>query len=298
MWLVFALLAPLFFAIVHILDAYCVEDVFEKPWMGVVTGALSSAVIILGPLPFIIPFTSWVWPPLNIILIALIAGVLIQISQALYFQSLSYSEAGIIGAYWNMIPAMVPILSFIFLREVLTPSAYIGISILIFASTYILLLDSNREFRTKSLVLMIFACLMQAISYLLLDHSYSEASYAIIFYLMTIGLISAGILPLILKSVRTTFQKNLPQLLPAAKFFIAVELANIIALACAQKAVDLGNPSLVAAIETTIPAFIIIISIFLLGLTAEKFGDTRTRFKIQYKLAAVTVMVVGVFLIS
>lgn len=297
MWLAFALSAPLFFAAVHILDSFCVEDIFDKPWLGMITSSMAS-VIIFAPLPYFLPFITWEWPSLNVVLLALLAGALIQISQGLYFQALAYSEAGIVAAYWNMIPAFIPILSFIFFKEVLRPSAYIGISILIFTSSYILIIDSNRDFRFKSLYLMIVACFMQAISYLLLDYTYIESTFLVVFYLMTIGLIISGIAPLIYKPVRLVFCKNLNELIPATKFFIAIELANLIALACAQKAVDLGNPSLVAAIETTIPAFIIVISIFMLGLTNGKFGDTRTRKKILHKFAAITAMVIGVMLIS
>lgn len=297
MWLIFALLAPVFFAIVHILDSYCVEDIFDRPWFGMITSSLAS-IIVFAPLPYILPFISWQWPTLNIILLALLAGALIQFSQGLYFQALSYCEAGIIGAYWNMIPAFIPIISFIFLKEKLPFSTYIGISILIFASSYILILDSNRQFRLKAFVLMLIACSVQAISYLILDHAYTKSTFVIIFYLMTIGLILLGIAPLALKSIRSSFYKNRMKLIPASKFFLVIEIANLIALAFAEKAIDLGNPALVAAIETTIPAFIIIISIFILGLSAEKYGDIRTRSNIQYKFFAFFIMSIGVILIS
>ena len=43
MWLVFALLSPLFWAIVTVLDRHCVERIFDRPWMGVITSALASS---------------------------------------------------------------------------------------------------------------------------------------------------------------------------------------------------------------------------------------------------------------
>jgi hypothetical protein len=39
----YALLSPLLWAIVHLLDWYCVEQIFEKPWMG---GIFSSLALI------------------------------------------------------------------------------------------------------------------------------------------------------------------------------------------------------------------------------------------------------------
>ena len=107
MWLVFALMAPFFFAVVHVLDSYCVSDIFEKPWVGGLTSSLATVVVILMAMPFVLPFIEWSLPPSKIILLALLAGGLIQASQFLYFQALSYSEAGIVAAYWNMIPAIL-----------------------------------------------------------------------------------------------------------------------------------------------------------------------------------------------
>ena len=298
MWLIFSLLAPLFFAIVHVLDAYCVEDVFEEPWMGVVIGAISSVVIIFGTMPYIVPFISLPKPSLDVVVLAVLAGVLIQGSQALYFQSLAYSEAGIVGAYWNLIPLFIPIISFALLGELLAFREYLGIAILTFASTFILLLDSNKEFRTRSLILMIMASLLQAIAYIMLDQIYELTSFILTFYLMTLGLVLSGLTPICFRVVRKKMARNLNTLLKAAKFFILIEVANILALFFAQRAVDLGNPALVAAIETTIPAFTIMLSIFLLGLTQDKYGDVRARINFQWKIYAVSVMCIGVLCLS
>jgi len=295
MWLFFALLAPFFFAIVHVMDSYCVEELFRKPWIGMITSAIASLVVFV-PLPYLVPFLSWSWPALHICAFALLAGVLIQMSQVLYFQSLSNSEAGIVAAYWNMIPAIILILSFIFLREILSISEYIGISVLIFAAVYFIRLDCDLHHRLKTFVFMFIACCLQACAYLLLDHVYIFIPYYQAFLFMVTGIIIAGLTPLLLPSIWREVRVNLPTLLPATKFIVGVEIVNILALATAQKAVALGNPALVAAAETTIPAFVFIISISLL-MTLSKFGDAQSKTKLPQKLITVGFMCVGVLLI-
>src|SRR5687768_7864430 len=117
MWLFFALLTPLFWSVVHVMDSHCVDEVFEKPWMGMITSALTSTVIILF-VPFIFPYfsDSALSPPIYYILLAILAGMFIQISQFFYFQSLAFSEAGIVAAYWNLTPALLPVISFLIFK--------------------------------------------------------------------------------------------------------------------------------------------------------------------------------------
>lgn len=165
---IFFIICPLFFAIVHVMDSYCVEDVFEKPWMGMITSAIASTIALM-PLPYVMPFLNWELPSITIVAIALFTGALIQTSQAFYFQALSYSEAGIVASYWNMVPAIVPLLSFIFFRERLSLSEYAAIYTLICVSVLFCLIDSNLEARWKSFYLMLISAFMQAVMFLLQD---------------------------------------------------------------------------------------------------------------------------------
>lgn len=84
MWLLFALLFPLCFAVVSVLDSYCVEKIFDRPWMGVITGSLASSVaFILIPVSQI--SASWAAPGWDLVLLALLAGALTQLMQGFYF---------------------------------------------------------------------------------------------------------------------------------------------------------------------------------------------------------------------
>lgn len=288
MWLFYSLLAPLFFAIVHVMDSYCVEDVFEKPWMGMVTSAIAS-LIVFAPLPYIAPFIDWQMPTVPVLIAALAAGALIQLSQALYFQALSYSEAGIVAAYWNMVPMLVPILSLIFLHERLSALHYIAISILIFCSVAFCLIDTSIKTRWLSFALMAASAVMQAFMFLLQEVVYSNMSYYQGFIVITTGLIITGLIPLVFKRVRIIFISNKLTLIKSGKLFVYIEIANLLALAFSQRAVDLGIPSLVAAVESTIPAYTFILSL-LLSLLLPSFGDERSRKKLPQKFILIFFM--------
>lgn len=295
-WLAFALLSPLCFAIVHVLDSHCVSDVFEKPWIGLVTGAFSSLLILL-PLGILGFWAGWKMPPANIAAMALLAGILIQCSQLLYFYALRNTEAGIIAAYWNLVPVLVVTLSFLWFDEVLAPLHYAGIAILIGASVAFCLLDSNLRARWNSLFLMAVASAMQAVLILLEYSVYQAIPFLLGFGIVTLGLILAGMVPLLFRQARARLVRNMPVLLPAVKLIIAIELINLLALFFSGKAVDLGIPSLVSAVETTIPGYTFLLSILLFAVL-PRFGDAKARLKLPLKLGLVSTMSIGVYLLA
>lgn len=298
MWLFYALMAPFFFSITHILDSFCVEDIFERPWMGMVTSAMASIIVFI-PLPYIIPFLNWESPTWQIIGLALIAGALIQGSHYLYFQSLSFSEAGIVAAYWNLIPVFVPILSFLIFRDILNITQYIGITILIVASTYMLLIDHNSRAGKTAFLLMVLASFLQACAYILLDYVYKFIPFFQGYIIMLISLILVGITPLLFPSIQSIFKQSFSRLKKASKIIITIEGFYLLALASAQKAISIGDPALVAAVETTIPAFTLIISVLLLGhIRTAKYGDPKSEHHLQIKLTLISAMCIGVWFVS
>lgn len=296
MWLLFALSTPLFWSLVHIADSHCVEEIFEKPWMGVITSAISSSIVFLI-VPIVAPFVSWNMPGAEILLMGFLAGVLIQLSQGFYFKALSYTEAGIIAAYWNMTPALLPVFGYAILRDILTLPEYIGIFLLICGSVSMCLLDSNFHARWNSLLLMFGASLLQVFALLLEDRVFLHTSYFVGFLAITLGLICTGIVPLFFRKVRKVFNRNTHRIKPAINVFLIIEILNLCALATSQKAIALGNPSLVAAVETSVPAYTFILSLILI-LFSSKFGDIETLKNLPLKFALVGLMIIGVFLVS
>ena len=296
MWLLFALLTPLFWAVVHVMDARCVDDIFEKPWMGAVTGAVASLVVFI-PLPFLLFYADWAIPDISILLLALAAGMLIQISQVFYFQSLAYSESGIVAAYWNMVPAMLPLASFLILGKIFPPGKYIGIAILIVASVGMCLVDSNLKARWKSFFLMCIASALQVVLFLIEDHVFASIPFLTGFYLITAGLILTGIIPLTSPKFFFLFRRNFTVLRRSAAIFVGVEILNLCALFTSQKAVDLGDPPFVAAVESTIPAYTFFFS-FLLLTFLPAYGDPLARKHLTTKILFVGMMAMGVYFVA
>jgi uncharacterized membrane protein len=296
MWLVFALLSPVFWAIVHVLDSHCVEQVFDRPWMGVITSSIASMIVIVI-LPFTLPFVDWTLPEVKIILLAFLAGVLIQSSQIFYFQALDNSEAGVVAAYWNLTPAMVPLASYLFFGKLLSVQQYLGIGVLVITSVCFCLVGTNIKTNWQAFCLMLVASCFQVNALLLEDQVFKDCTFFIGFLLITVGIIISGILPLLLVKVRRAFQKNMNLLQPAIPMIFGIEVANLIALFMSQRAIDLGVPSLVAAVEATVPAYTFALSILLLTIFSP-FGDQEAWNHFPFKLFLSVVMAFGVRMVT
>lgn len=296
MWLLYALLSPLFWAIVHLLDWYCVERLFEKPWMGVITSSLASCSIFLF-LPLFGSNIIWDLPPLETVAAAILAGVLIQISQIFYFQALSYSEAGIIAAYWNITPTVLPIASFLLLGKVFQVRYYFGIVTLILVSIGFCLADTHFKTRWKAFYLMSLASCVQAAALLLEEYVFHHSSFFIGFFLITMGIILSGIFPLLIRSVRRSFYRTLLAIQSGFFILFAIELINLIALLMSQRAIALGVPSLVVAVETTIPAYTFILSVGLYGINRH-LSDAKVLHHLRLKLLLLAGMMTGIWLVS
>jgi drug/metabolite transporter (DMT)-like permease len=293
MWLFYALIGPPFWALVNILDSHCVDTVFDRPWIGVITGSLATSVILLA-FPFVMPFVEWQLPEWHIIAIALLTGGLIQLAQAFYFQALEETEAGIVAAYENFTPTVLPLASYFLLGDVLQIWHYVAIGVLVIASLCFCLIDISRSGKMNSIFLMLAASSIQVAVILLEKYIFDQADFIVCFLGIILGVVLSGFLPLILiPSVRRIFSDNAPKLKPFALLFVGLELANVVALYLSQKAVDLGSPALSAAMETTVPGYTFLMTVLLLYFR-HQYGDEDARHRLGTKLILVGIMTAGV----
>ena len=293
MWLFYALLGPPFWALVHIIDSHCVGNVFDRPWMGVITSSLATAVIAVF-LPLVLPFGELQLPEIHLVALALFAGGLVQLSQTLYFQALETTEAGIVAAYGNFTPILMPIASYFLMGEVLEIYHYIAIAVLVLASICFCLLEVSRKGRADSVVLMLVVSIIQIAVMLIEKYVFMHSSFYISFMIIIIGVALSGVLPLIfIPKVRKLFKVNMPKFKPLIPLFIMIEVANLIALFMSKRSIDLGSPTLSAGMESTIPGFTFVLTILLVAMK-HKFGDEEAKYKIGTKLVLVGIMSVGV----
>lgn len=295
-WLILALVSPVFWAVVHVLDSYCVDELFDRPWVGTVTSSLTMLVAF----PFLacgLLVTGATPLPIDAVALCILAGFLFMGGQVLYFQALSYSESGIVAAYWNLLPLFLLVVSYLVLGERLTPAKYLGCGLLVVASVSFAVVDGNIEHRWRSFGLMAAGAWLQVGYFLILKHLFATCPVYPVFLVVTLAMIAAGLCPLAAPRCRQVFRGNWPRIRRAAWLLIGIEVANLIAVATSQYAISFGSPSLVASVEASIPAYTFLLSLVLYAVT-RRYGEEEARHRLPAKLLLVAAMVFGVWLVS
>jgi uncharacterized membrane protein len=292
MWIQFALFSAFLWAIVHILDEHCVDKIFSKPWVGVVTSSGISVGILL-----LIPFfhVSIIIPNWQILLICLITGAIIQLSQLFYFHALDCSDSGTVSAYWNLTPIFLPFISYWLFGYLINGNSYIGITLLVAASIGLCLIDKFSG-KWNTLFLMSIAAGLQTVVVLLEKYIFDRTDFLGAFLAITVGIMISGLASLMIKKVRLILFQDWFKIRKALPILISIELINWAALYTGQTAVKLGVPSLVSAIEASTPAFAFGISLVIAIL--QRRTDIDTNRKLSIKWGFVGLMMMGVWLIG
>lgn len=295
-WLAFALASPAFWAIVHVLDAYCVDRIFERPWMGLITSGLCTLAIL--PALWLILAVEGIEPMgWKNIFQCVACGILFVASQRLYFQALSITESGIVAAYWNFIPLLLPVGSYLLWGEWLTWRQAGGSALLVAGSVAFCLLDGNLQSRWSAFGLMLSGGLLQVAYFLIQKELLSQCPPFQAFVVISTSIGVVALTPLLARPVRSAFASNWPRIREAYGLLLIIEAANLIAVATSHYAVNHGIPSLVAAVESTIPGYTFLFS-FALYATTGKWGEQEARDHLFLKLALVVLLAIGVWLVS
>lgn len=292
MWIYYALFSSFLWAFVHVLDEHCVDKIFSKPWLGVVTSSgISAGIFLLLPLLNI----SIVLPPGYLLAICLVTGAIIQLSQYFYFRALDCSDSGTVSAYWNLTPIFLLAVSYWLFGYFITRNNYIGIALLIIASIGLCASDKFSS-RWQTLYLMSIASGLLTFVMTIEKYIFDRTDFFGAFLSITAGMIISGLACLALPEVRATLRRDLPKIQQAIPIFIAIELLNLVALYAGQLAVKLGVPVLVSAIEASTPAYAFGLS--LLIATFQRRLDREARQKLPLKWGFVGLMIVGVWMMG
>jgi drug/metabolite transporter (DMT)-like permease len=217
--------------------------------------------------------------------------------QFFYFKALAISESGIVAAYWNLLPFLLLVIGYLLLGEQLSKAKYVGSACLILASVLFCLVDTNLQYRWYSLWFMFLGSCFQAAYFLLLDRAFQCISVYPAFLIATMSMILLGLAPLLFSGRRKLFSNNWPRIWKAARFLLAIEVANLLAVATSQYAIKYGQASLVASVEATIPAYTLGIS-WGLYTVFRRFGEAEASHRLTTKLALTGLMIIGVWLVS
>lgn len=292
-WILFSILAALTWAIVDIVDKFTVSKWTKKP---------AVPVIILGLVSLIIGFLTYVFrgfPPLSQLNISLafVAGIFYVLVSFFYFKSVKIEEISRVVPLLYITPLFVAPLAAIFLGEMFTLIKYLGIALILIGA---ILITSKTFFKIslgKAFWLMVLASLAMSLNVIITKYLLNFADFWTIFSYIRMGAIFA-LIPIFYFNF-SDFISTIKQ--SGGKIMTIVSLnqsLNFLGVLFITIAMSIGYATLVDTLSSIQPFFVLIFVIFLTYFFPKIIKEEITKTSILFKLIAITLMFVGVFLIT
>jgi drug/metabolite transporter (DMT)-like permease len=265
-WLIIAFLAPVLWAMTNIIDVYFVHSAYRTAEDGTIISGLFQLFPWLLVFFGIVDFS---WPPLQSAFLAMFGGAIFLFSFLFYFRTLfAANDVALLQVLWNLSVPLVPALAWIALGERLAPGQYIGIAT-VFGGATILAFD--RTLRVQRLrvmaVPMSMAVLLLSLSMVVEDHAYQLAgddAFWSVYLLFSAGNVLAAVIVWIMSDNRNIFTLVRKHY----RTFFAAELLALFGFIASQRAIDISpSVSFVAAIESLVPACVVILSLAIVGMS-------------------------------
>lgn len=322
-WMLVSFLAPMFWAAVNVIDVYFVGNVYRDELDGtIITGLfqiipfsiLAIFFLKIGPGQFIsIGGNSglfWIDPT---ILLGVLGGFLFTSSFYFYFKALfKNNDVAFLQIIWGLTIIVVPALAFFIWGERLSISHYIGMGVTLLGATMLSVSKKLREkFSLRYLWIMLWAVVVFSLSMVFEDRVYSDLAarglgdqgFLVGFLSFSLGAILAGVAFALAKR-----RNPLPLIKRYAAVFLLLEGISFLGNLASQKAIDIApSVSFVATIETFVPVFIMLYSLFILfiffyilkrnTLVIKRIYEEQLE-GIWIKVFATAIMAIGVYIIS
>ncbi len=255
MWIFFALLAPAFYGIAEIFDEY----LSNKKFSSTISLTLYAGVFNIFFLPVIFLVAHPVFPA-QILWLPLIGVGLTNVLYCFpYYKALQVEDTSVVSGFFSFGKILIPVFAFMFLKELLTPTQYLGIGVVILGNILLAFHKSKKNFKlSKAFFLIITASTILAIEGILFKYMFENG--------LTWGTAIAG--QMVISSVASLLllfsprdsklvKKDWPNFVSSFKVFFSEELFTFLAIAAEIYAIEQAPLSLVKGIGLTIPLFIL-----------------------------------------
>lgn len=293
-WFFLALLSPLLFAIVNLIDDNLIRHVYKSAYFGAIISGLFG----------VLPLLALIFRPLDslsvgFVLAGTLAGFLTVIYYFFYFKALSVDSPSVVIAIYSLSPAIVPVLAALILNERLNAHQITGFGVVLLACFALALTEVKKFKISKAFAPMVVATILYAISTVLLKHTYQNVSFYSGFMMFSLGMGLGGwYFLLVLKFVKasnffTDLKRNSAKIL---SLFVLAEAIAIGAGFVQSLAIERGSVSLVVVIGGVQSMYVLLIALVFYKFSPKHFREAAEGNLIK-KILLMIMIIFGLLLI-
>lgn len=296
MWLLYAFLAPAFYAIAEIFDNFLVNREFKHPLTLIFYSTLFNLIFV----PILFIFSPPAFPPLHTIPIFILLG-LVDIGYLYpYYRGLKADDTSVVISFFAIGRIFVPVLAFLIVGEILDFKQYFGIGLIIVSVVGLAMHHARKRFRfSKAVWYISFAAFLLAFEgiflKLLFENGVSVSTAvggeSIIGLILGISLLMSG-------KIRKDAKATLPIFIKFSPLFLLEELFTFLGYVTESAAISLTSVSVVKGITMASPFFLLVYAWIGYGIFPQLFKEDLHRKKVIRKLLLFVVLIVGIILVK
>jgi drug/metabolite transporter (DMT)-like permease len=296
-WILYALLAPFFWALTNHLDKFIVDKKVNGISNYMFFSTLGSIILVIG----VMVFKGFIILPLNIMLPSLLLGVLAFLGMAAYGKALQKDDASTVAPLFQFVPAITLILGFLFLGESLTGMALMGF-LVVFVGGWIITVETTfkKIFKVrKSFWLMLLSSSLYALLFVIGRSLYSTNSLIDIYTYELIGFILSGWALLLIPSSRKKIVEAFKKATKATYgFFLLNDIIDLSGSVFFRLALAIAPVALVSAMIGVQPFFVLGIGLFLTLFFPKIIKETISKEILIRKSVGIVIIFVGLLMIT
>jgi transporter family protein len=294
-WVLFAVISPAFWALTVVGTKILVDKRFSNPipfsiFINIFDLIYVAGVFLFLPVGFNVPYS----------LITMLVGPLNVLAFWLMCKALMVEDVSRISTLNQLAPIGVTFASAIFLGEVLSPSQYLGVFLIVSASMII----SYRRIEGRGAVTpaigFVLASVALSVFYnLVTKQILSNVDPWSYFFWVSVGVFVTKLVLLLSSQVRKDF-REMVKLLDYRAYLgvLLTETLFFMGYITLLIAVANGPVSIVSALGSLQPFFVFVFSLFLSFLLPQILREELTRFELFQKAFAVTLIFMGMWLLN
>lgn len=296
-WIFLTLLAQLVYTVNVFADKYIIESKLpDFRSLPIFTSILAFVFILI--LGLLTGFNLLSFKDGSLVVLS---GILTIWAFGFYLEALIKEEGSIIVLLMQLIPVLVLVFSYLFLKETINTNQFLGFVLLFFSSFLASFKKMNSKFKfSEALVFMLLADVLWSIPYILIKNASSEISFKDLVFYESIGVVLGGImLFLVVSKVKKAFLKTISKIKkPVIGLIFLNECFFLLGKVLTYLAVMLGPAALVSILGSTQIFFAIFAGIFLTFLMPKIFKEEISKKALIKKTFLGLTAVLGIYLLS
>lgn len=173
-WILIAFISPILHGFANILDNYLANKLFKK----LSTLIFYSSILNVVFLPFVFLIQIPDLPPAHLLPFFLLIGLIEVFYLFPYYKALQSEDTSVITALFSLGRIFVPILAFIFVREVLHFTQYLGFLIIVISSAAVTFKGQIKFRLNKSFLYMLLCSLLLSIEAVIYKYLFENVSWS------------------------------------------------------------------------------------------------------------------------